>query len=106
MLSNKRGVWELSGGESAYTLYGHEGYAYSLFHGEHQIAACIKNQIVIGGGDSFDIKADYNVEMEKVICIFLIIDHTFFVGWGLRIAWVTKVYEDVKARNWQWVPKE
>lgn len=104
-LSSKKGVWELENGESTYTLYGHEGYAYSLFQGEQQIAACKKNEVVIGGGDNFDIKADFDVDIEKVISIFLIIDHAYFAGWGIRIPLITKIHEDGKPRNWQWQPK-
>lgn len=106
IVSSKNGIWELDDEQGPYSLYEHEGYAYSLYHKDKQIAACKKNEVVFGGGDQYELDVDFDVELERVISIFLIIDHAYFSGWGLRIAWTPKIFEDGKVRNWQWQPKD
>lgn len=104
--SYRKGVWELGNEETKYQLYEHEGYAYSLYKDEKQIAFCKKNEMVFLGKDKFEIEADYDVEEKIVIAIFLIIDNAFFVDRGIRFPFNTKFFDDGKHRNWQWQSKK
>ncbi len=105
--SYRKGIWKI-GNESdsdSYQLYEHEGYAYSLYKEELQIAFCKKNEAVFFGKDKFEIEADDEVEEELVITIFLIIDNAFFIDRGIRVPIISKFFSDGKPRNWQWQPK-
>jgi len=42
--SYRKGVWEMGNEENKYQLYEHEGYAYSLYKEERQIAFCKKTK--------------------------------------------------------------
>lgn len=103
--SFRKGVWEMGNEENKYLLYQHEGYAYSLYKDDKQIAFCKKNELVFFGKDKFEIEADYDVKEEIVIAIFLIIDNAFFIDRGIRVPLNTKFFDDGKHRDWQWKPK-
>lgn len=104
-ISFRKGIWELSNEENTYTIYEHEGYNYSLFRNEHQIGSCKKNEVVIFGKDKFEIEVDYDVDVEKVVAIFLILDNALFVDRGIRIKFRNKMFDDGIHRNWQWKSK-
>ena len=106
VVSARKGIWELKDDTSTFILYGHEGYAYSLYQDEKQIAAAKKNEIVFLGKDKFEIEADYDVDVEKVIAIFLIIDRIYFRDRESRGPALMKLAQDGKPRNWQWSPTE
>ena len=103
--SLRKGVWTLDTEEYHYHLYEHEGYAYSLYKEETQIAFCKKNEVVFWGKDQFEITADYDVDQAIVIAMFLIIDHAYFLDRLVRIPFQTKFFSDGKSRNWHWRPK-
>jgi hypothetical protein len=98
--------WKLENEKERYDVYEHEGLNFSIYLNEEQVGMCQKNDIVLLGGDQYDIKADYDVDIELIVIIFLLIDNTKFSGRnGLNWNFGKQISSEKKARNFHWQPK-
>ena len=67
-------VFLCEGTGEIYRLYEHNNYRYSIFHGDNQIAAFVKNRIVFGKGNRYEIRMDSDADLMVVLCLVLTIN--------------------------------
>lgn len=71
-----RGVFLCEGQAQSFRLYQHKRLNYSIFQGDHQIAAFSKNSLKIGKGDRYDIRMNGDANVPLVICLALTVDNS------------------------------
>ena len=67
-------VFVCEGGEERFRLYEHRGLKYSIFRNDRQIAAFVKNRVVIGTGNRYEIRMDADADLVIVLCLVLTIN--------------------------------
>lgn len=67
-------IFTCEGNGESYRLYEHRNYKYSIFRGDNQIAAFVKNCIVFGKGNRYEIRMDSGADLIVVLCLVLTIN--------------------------------
>jgi uncharacterized protein YxjI len=62
------------GNGEPFHLYEHKGLKYSIFQNDRQIAAFVKNRIVFGNGNKYEIRMDSDADLIVVLCMVLAIN--------------------------------
>jgi hypothetical protein len=60
--------------QELFRLYEHKGLAYSIFQNDRQIAAFVKNRIVIGKGNKYELRVDSDANLIVILCMELTIN--------------------------------
>jgi len=69
-----KGVFVCAGNEESYRLYQHKGLSYSIFQSDRQIAAFVKNRVVFGKGNKYDLRVDSDANLAVVLCMVLTVN--------------------------------
>jgi uncharacterized protein YxjI len=69
-----KGVYLCERDEDRFYLYRHKGFRYSVFQGDHQIAAISRNRVIIGKGNRYDIVTNTNANLIIIVCMMLAIN--------------------------------
>ncbi|MGH7971994.1 MAG: hypothetical protein ACREIC_25055, partial [Limisphaerales bacterium] len=64
-------VFTCAGNGQTYLFYEHRGLRFSIFQDEQQIAAIVKNRVVWGNGNRYDIRLDSDADLLVVLCMVL-----------------------------------
>ena len=64
-------VFECDGDGASYKIYGHKGLKYSIFQNDEQIAAFIKNRVVFGRGNRYEVQLNDDANVILIICMIL-----------------------------------
>jgi hypothetical protein len=67
-------VFVCEGNQECFRLYEHKGLKYSIFKNDRQIAAFVKNRIVIGRGNKYEIRVDADADLILVLCLALTVN--------------------------------
>ncbi|HVX50278.1 MAG TPA: hypothetical protein VHB48_08965 [Chitinophagaceae bacterium] len=68
-------VYQCTGGNNIYTVYGHRGRKYSIFKNDVQVAWWSKSAVTWFNGDNYKILADNDCDATLLIAFCLIIDN-------------------------------
>jgi uncharacterized protein YxjI len=66
-----RNVYECRCGEDVLTLYEHRGLRRSIFKGDRQIAAYVKNRVSLGSGNRYDVQMDAGADLILIVSMVL-----------------------------------
>jgi uncharacterized protein YxjI len=69
-----KSIFVCEGNQETYHLYQHKGLKYSIFKDDEQIAAFIKNRIVLGKGNHYDIQMNVDADLILVLCMVVTIN--------------------------------
>jgi uncharacterized protein YxjI len=69
-----KGVFLCEGAGGCFRLYQHKGRKWSIFQNDRQIAAFTKNRLVIGKGNSYEIRMNADADAVVVICLTLTVN--------------------------------
>jgi len=64
-------VYVCEGNHETFRLYTHKGLKYSIFKDDRQIAAYVKNRLVFGKGNKYEIRMDSDADLIVILCIVL-----------------------------------
>jgi hypothetical protein len=67
-------VFSCAGNGQSYVLYEHHGLRYSIFENEQQIASFLKNRVVWGNGNRYDVRMNSDADLLLVVCMVLTIN--------------------------------
>jgi uncharacterized protein YxjI len=67
-------IFTCVGNGESYRLFEHSGRKYSVFKDDRQIAAFVKNLIVIGSGNEYELRMDADADLIVILCMMLSIN--------------------------------
>jgi uncharacterized protein YxjI len=67
-------VYACEGHGDLFRLYEHRGLRYSIFQGDRQIAAVVKNRLVFGNGNKYEIRMDAGADLILVVCLVMTVN--------------------------------
>jgi len=98
-------VFVCENSKESYKLYGHQGFDYSIFRNDTQIAAFTRNSIKIGAGDQYDVRLNDDVDKFLVICMVLVMDDTENADTNSMMTYeVGQIGPEEKAFDSRWQP--